>query len=449
MEALGAIPAKASDCQVRDAVLLALKDGTMSIEEFTKLLSPEAPTPTAPAHGHNKGGATVPNPLFGVRVKNASESYSTTKSVGKHTKTGKPVEWCGKAVETPSQLEIAKMGAWMKFVALRGGAPVALSDHEKGLIQDIIDKDVFAGDVNGVYYSEVPAETKAALLSDTVSGGLYINPIIFDNLIVTFPLLHSEILPRVQSVDIPRGSLVQGGSVGNPTVTWSTEGTAVTPFDATALVGQLNTTIFPVTVYLQIGRDWLADVPVDAGTILVENIGQAMLKELDNVIINGDGTTRPQGIINATGLTAITADMANAGPPTVSDYESLLFAVGKQYRKSGFDPCFIGNDTSYRRARGIAVGPTDERRVFGMDESSYELLEHDYLIQNAIPNNNIIFGAMKRYRLYRRAGSQVTWISGTDATLMASNLDALFVRGRFGGRVLDPNAFAICQDAQT
>ena len=113
--------------------------------------------------------------------------------------------------------------------------------------------------------------------------------------------LHSEIFPYVQVVDMPRGSLVQGGSIGNPTLTWSTEGTAVTPFDATALVGQLNTTIYPVEVYVQVGRDWLADTPVDAGSLIVENIGQRFLSEFDRVIVMGDGATQPQGVLNATG----------------------------------------------------------------------------------------------------------------------------------------------------
>ena len=43
----------------------------------------------------------------------------------------------------------------------------------------------------------------------------------------------------------------------------------------------------------------------------------------------------------------------------------------------------------------------------------------------------------------------VTWVSGTDATLMSKNLDALFVRGRFGGRVMDANAFSVMTDAQS
>ncbi len=424
----------------------------MTQAKFAELMAEKAAGTVADMIGKAvKDALGNTNPLFsGVRVKDASESYSTTKTVAKHAKTGRPVQWMGKQVETPSALELAKLGAYFKMLALKAGRAVMLTDHEKGLISDTVTNDVWHGEVNGVEYDKAPAAVVKSLIYDSTSGGQYLSPYFVDEAFVQFPLLHSELLPRVTSVEVPRGTTVFGGSLGNPSVVWNTsEGSGQAEYDTTGLAAQLNTTIYPVMVWLTMGRDWLSDVPGDAGAMLVENIGGVMLKELDKVIAVGDGTNQPQGIFTASGLTGVPSDFGTGGPPTVGDYESLMFAVGKQYRNDGLEPCFFGNDTSYRRARGIAVGPADERRVFGMDEQSYQLLDYPYLVQNDIGNSKIGFGAMKKYKLYRRLGSQVTFVSGTDATLMSKNLDGLFVRGRFGGRVVDANAFAVTEDAQS
>lgn len=436
----------ATDAEFKSAILDALGSGKLTQAKFAEMLGDTTTATIA------KAVKDATNPLFAgtIRVRDEREKYSATKSVGKHVKTGRPVEFAGKVVETPSEREKAYIGVYFKFMAKKGGASVVFDEHEKGLLADLVERERWCGNVNGIEYDHVPAEMVKSLIADSTSGGQYLTPYFVDDAFIQFPLLNGELLPRVTTVEVPRGNSVFGGSLGNPSVTWNTaEGTAQTEFDTTGLAAQLNTTLYPVLCWLTVGRDWLSDVPADAGAMLVQNIGEVMKKELDKVIAIGDGTTQPQGIFTASGTTAVASDMSTSGPPTVSDYESLMFAVGKQYRNEGMECAFFGNDVSYRRARGIPVGPQDERRVFGMDEQAYTLLDNPYLIQNDIANSKIGFGAMKKYRLYRRLGSSVTWVSGTDATLMSKNLDALFVRGRFGGRVMDANAFAVQTDAQS
>ena len=406
----------------------ALEDGTLSAEKFAELT-----------------GKKTPEDIFGgARVKKPSERYSNTKSVAKHVRTGEPVrDEKGKQVETVSQLEYAKAGAFLKHRAARDGQPAVLDEHERELIAQMYESDKWVGKLGSDYQTGIDGTRVKALIDDATSGGQEVVPEWFDDAVIQYPLLHSEILPRVDLRDVPRASSVEAASVSNPTVTWNTnDGTAIGLFDTQSLVAEINTSIHPVTCAVEVGRDFLSDAAVDVGRVLVENIGQRMLEELDKVIAVGDGSTQPEGILNASGITDIGNPAGGDGAdPQVDDYETLMFSVGKQYRNAAMRPAFLASDVSYSRARGINVGATDARRVFGMEHNSYELFQYPYVINNSIANTQAAFGALAKYRLYRRQAQEVRFTS-EGKELALKNLTLLVVRGRFGGKVVDANAFS-------
>jgi HK97 family phage major capsid protein len=440
------------DAAIKAAVFDALGTGALSQEKFSELVAEKATTDAADAIASavakKLGGG---NPLFGsgIRVKDASEKYDRTKRAAVHKKTGTPILFGTKAVEHPSQLDLARCGAWLMFRAAQSGAPVVLSDETKSLVAEIIEKETFAGEVNGVYHAEIRPEMVRAVLNDSTSGGSFVNPVFFDEAVTTFPLLSGEVFPFVDVRDVPRGSSIMGASMATPTTIWGTaEGTAQSVYDTTDLINELNSTVKPVMTLVEVGRDLASDVPIEIGSMLVDLIGERMSSELDRVCVVGNGTDEPAGIVGTAGITAVSSDNGVGGPPSVGDAENLIFAVPKAYRKAERNPTFIMNDTGYRRYRGVPVGPADERRVFGMDHQSYQMLEHRCAIANDLTNSQQLFGCLKSYRMYRRAGSEVRWIMD-DATLAAKNLMLLVVRARYAGRVLDPTAFSMISDAQS
>lgn len=418
----------------QEATIKALKSGTLLPAEFDELQHGKSPDPAE---------------VF-ARVKRPSERYSTTKSVAKHAKSGMPVrDERGREVQSVSELEYAKAGVFLKHRAARDGQPAMLHEHERELLAEMFEKDTWCGKFGHSYETGIPGARIKTLLDDSTSGGGEVVPEWFDSAIITFPLLHSELLPRIDLRDVPRGSSVEGASIGNPTVTWGTpEGTAISPFDTASLVAGIDTTIHPVTCAVEIGRDFLSDAAVDVGRVLVENIGQRLLAELDRVIVKGSGVIEPTGIFTTSGLIDIGNPAGGAGAaPQVGDYEEMLFSVEKQYRNPSMRCAFFANDITYSRARGIAVGASDARRVFGLDESSYTLLEHPFLISNDLGNAYAGFGALAKYRLYRRAAQEVRFTSeGRELSL--KNQTLLVVRGRYGGKVMDPNAFSFCDNMQ-
>ncbi|MBI2480291.1 MAG: phage major capsid protein [Planctomycetia bacterium] len=437
----------ATETEFKGAAARAIRDGSLSVKSFADL------------QGDASLSHVTPDMLFGsgdgANGNGHKRGLSTHKSVGRHVKTGEPMrDERGREAMSQSEHEAAKAGAFLKHLAARGGSGISLTKDDRDLLEETF-QDRWCGKFQSHYLAGLPGASVKAVLNDVLSGGAEVVPEWFDDNLITFPLLTSELFPFVDLRGVPRANSVEAASVGNPDVTWGTsEGTAVTLFDTSSLIAEINTSIHPVTVALEVGRDFLADAAADVGRTLTENIGQKMSAELDRVIGAGNGTSEPQGLTVASGIGTVPTDNSAAGPPTLADYETLMFAIGKQYRSKAMRPAFVSNDVTYRRSRGIAVDPTspgstDQRPVFGLDAvNSYMTLDWPHRIQGDIGNAIAIFGALSRYRMYRRQGFEVRWEFG-GKELARRNLALLIVRGRFGGRVIDASAFAKWIDGQS
>lgn len=436
-----------TDEDVRKLVSDKLSSGELSGDEFAKVC------PTM----RKDGSRLLQTKLFGGGGGGTS-APSGERKVGLHVKSGQPVEnpFTGRPAELPSKQDHLKAGVLFRKLALRSGIAIRpLDSDEQRVWETMQEQDRWCGNENGSdtddsgWCKSVAPGTVKALLSDNTSGGLSIVPEWFDENIVTFPLLNGELFPFIDLVEMPTSHLIQTASIGNPTVIWGTaEGTGVSLFSTAALIAAITGTVFPVTCAIEIGKDHLSDAAVDVGAYLLQNVGQRMSAELDKVIAVGDGTTQPQGIQSASGIAAVPNDNGVGGPPTVGDYESLMFAIGKNYRTAGWNPSFIANDVSYRRGRSINIGPYDARKVFGMDYQSYQMMDYPYRIAPDLSNSKILFGCLKKYRLWRRQGFSIQWTS-EGQTLVLKNTVILVVRGRFAGKVVDANAFAMCSTAQS
>lgn len=403
------------------------------------------PTPEKVFGGGNGGGPNVKRP---------SERYCEKKYAAKHIKTGLAVKnETGRDVESASERELAQIGVYTKWLASKSGISglaIELTEHERHMVDELLSSDTkWVGEIGGVHSKDISGARVKTLLSDSTSGGLNVNPYFFSDNLLTFPLLNGELLPYVELIDMPRGSEVRSASLGNPTVNWGpAENTSITEFDTAGLVGNIDYNVEPMTFACEIGRDLLADSAVaDLGGRVLQEVGQVQLKELDYVIAVGNGTTQPQGIFNAPIIALNTANGVG-GPFVVSDIESLMFGLPKQYRTPAMRVAYISNDATYARARGVPVGPNDSRRVFGMDEGGYNVLTWPWRINQSIPDNQLAFGALSRYRMYRRQGSETRFVDN-GLTLALKNTVALVVRSRWAGGVVDPTAFVHYNDAPT
>lgn len=392
-----------------------------------------------------------------VRVKTPKDMYSSTKQdltySAKSFRAGQPIMVGTERLKGLSDLDVACIGAFLKHIVRRGGAPMEpASDHEKALLAhaaEAFEWNGFIGQGNSVqeFRSTDPVRTKA-LLSDTTSGGSYIVPTVFDDALILKPLLFGELFPEVEVVNLARGNSVDAATMGDVTLNWdqAAEGTALTPFSAADLLNQIQTAVHCCTFAVEVGSDWMADTPLAIGQILTERIGTTLLTELDKVVATGNGTTQPTGLFTASGTTDVPSASGTSGPYSVGDAETLAWALPKAYRNQRVERCaFIGNDATYRRFRSVPRGTDDAQRIFGMDHMSYTLLEWPFRINNSIPDGYCGFSALRRYRMYRRLGSQVRW-TDQGQTLALKNTSLLVLRARYGGQPTIGEAVAIMND---
>lgn len=398
-----------------------------------------------------------------VRVKGAWESYSTTKSAktyplvnekGRaHPMAGKPVmdySDGGRPIDDPSELDKAVSGAFAKLMvatAQRGGSKTfgfqSLPQHDKELLLHAMENYNWSGASDGGDYADIknrrltPREQKA-LIDDSTSGGLEAAPIVFDDQVIQAPLLNGELFPLVNQVPIDRGRRIEGVATGKVTGSWGgVDDTAVSLFTTTSYVTAFDTTIFRWEGAIRIGLDFLSDTPIDFGQHITAQYGERLLEDLDDVIAAGNGTTQPEGIINKAGTTSV----AWGGATSIGNYESLRAGVSKQEHKGSVSNTvvFCGTETSYFRAKALAVGASDARRLFNSQfpvagYDGYQLMERPYKINSSLSNAQIFYAVLGRYRMYRRRGLTIKTSTEGD-TLIRGNEMLLVAMARYGGQL--------------
>ena len=420
----------------------------------------------AAAGGSEQGNS---DPHAGTRVKGAWEQYSDAKGDrfyptktlrdGPHPLAGRPVrdgdQENGRAIQSPSQRDKACVGAYLKF-CVQGTKNLPpqfqMTDHDRDLFNYAIRNMEWAGVLksggtgddkapNSIALTGRklrgeghPINEQKALIDDSTSGGLEAAPIVFDDMVITTPLLYGEFFPSVTVVPITRGRRVEGVSVSNITLqSGGADNTNMTLFTTTAFVTAFDTTIFGCDGAIEMGLDFLSDSPVDFTSLITEQYGRRLLQWLDEQITIGDGTTEPEGITVASGTVSVAGGSA---APTVGVYESFFFGVAKKY-KQGYPSdriMFGANETTYQRARAIAVGASDARRIFGMTHGDYMLMGHKYGINEGIANTKAFFANMARYRMYRRLGMTIK-ATTEGQTLVRKNLMMISCRSRWGGHL--------------
>jgi HK97 family phage major capsid protein len=411
-----------------------------------------------------------------VRVKEAAEQYSDTKSALRyptHTKGGNTHMFAGRQVvdpfnsesgrgiDEPSQRDKAVVGAFGQFMiaaAKYGSKTMAwsrLPDHQKELVCYALQKMEWGGATNGesdvhdIDHKLLTPLQQKAIIDDAVSGGTEAVPIVFDDMIVSTPILYGEFFPLVNLVPLDKGRRIQGARAGIVSSEWGgIDDTAVTLFNTAAYVTAFDTTVYRWQGSISIGLDFLSDTPVDFAQFLTKQYGEVLMQNMDTVICVGNGTTQPEGIMVKAGTTSV----AWGGTTTLGNYESLRFGVHKREHSAAMmkTAVFGGTDTSYQRAKAIPVGANDARRLNQVmnlpDYDGYSWMGRPYKINESLANTQVFYAILGRYRMYQRRGLTIRNSSEGD-TLIRRNEMLMVAMARFGGQLERGAAAAVTTTA--
>lgn len=429
-------------------------EGTVS-----KMIASQGGTPTDPNGGPN------------VRMKAAIESYDDTKTAmvypGRtqkgtpHPLAGKQVAVHGRPLDSPTPLKQALAGVWAKFriasvtPRIAGNSQRAyemLNEHEKGLFQHLVEREEW----DATEKEGQPRVTKGyrggtkQLIDDAVSGGFEAAPIVFDDLAIETPQLYAELWPLVNEIALPRGRRVEGVSIGTVTVSWGgVDATNIPLFNTAGYVAAFDTTVYRCEGAIQIGLDFMEDSPLNFGQTISRQYGESLLVALDDAVATGNGTTQPQGIMNAAGTTVV----GFGGATTLGAYETLLSSIHKREHKPNVmsSLVFCGTYTSYWRARGLNVTAVDQRRLAGGEANqgdylSYSWMGRPFKINESLTNAQIFCAILARYRAYRRKGFTLR-TSTEGQTLIRANEMLVTFTARYGGQLERGAAAAVTTTA--
>lgn len=435
------------------------------LDEVKKAIKADAPTVDDVMKGMQDSSD---DPVY-IRVKNRIENYDHTPTAAVF-KVGpmrdKPITYMGKQLNKPTPRRNKMVAVWTKWTLMQQGFPFekGLTDEERDILMWIFHKEPFYADPDRVEPRRLKdAErhalwtkgmdrwrraTKASLLDDATSGGQEAVPEFFDEEVIITPVLEGEVAPLVNMRDMPRGSQVQGWAMGNVTFAAATEGSAVSLFDATSFITDYSPSVYRAAGFIQVGRNFLEDAVPTVADEIRASYTRKHNEWLDRVIVAGNGTTEPQGILNASGTTDITAQNATTGPVHILDAINLLFGVSPEYQRN-FPTEYLAYAmtwTTYKRFRSIQVDSTnDQRLVFGNEGLANSRL-FDYKValeQQGLSNSDAIFAQFQAYRLYRRQGLRLIY-EDRGSTLVRANTVLIGADMRYAGQLERGGYAAVC-----
>ena len=492
------VAADATDEQVKAAAATAIRENKLTVEKYTELLTSadepnklelliekavaaslaKLPKPDVVLDNTAKNvldaaakAATVaelkpdsntptPHQLLGkaadvhIRVAKATERYKQTRRPLIATKgagEGRPLMYFDsvagmennpiqRQAEDCSEAEYAKFGAIAAKRMLQAcGINRKLPEHWENLLLESAHEDAWVG-LHGqktAHGRKLTDFEQKAVLDDGTSGGSEAVPEWFDFAAIATPLLHSELLPYVQVVRVPRGSAADSYTIGTSTFVSTASGTGVTPFTTTSFVGAFDTTFFPATCAIEFGLDFLEDAAPQFGEMVMNQIRQEHLRWLDEQIAVGDGTTEPQGIFTASTQTVTPESSHTYSSFSYNDVLNLAFGIDKAHRNAfgGTSTRFVMNDSQYKKLMQIVTGVTgDKRPIFGMGIKDYMLGDYPVSVQNNIANGNMALSNLRGYRLYQRQGLQFLE-EEAGRTLRLANTRLVMARTRWGGKI--------------
>ena len=456
-------PAPEADAVNKAAMELLVKMGLGKPAPDSTVKPEDLFAAAAKAAGDNSGTVRIPKP---------TERYESTKSrlvfpskgVGGR-KTDHPMAGMdavmpdGRPAYALSEREKALSGVFLMARALGGyNKQGSLPDWHKQAYEESLRECEFVGDIHlpghKPEYINTPRKLTElevkTLLADSTSGGTNIVPYQFDDELVTFPLLYNELFPEITVEDVDGTNQVIQGRILNMSIASgpSEDGaTNIALLSTASLIDKLTWNMYPATGAVNFGRDFLSDSPTQLLPTCMKLYQPALGKWLDDKIATGSGTGEPTGVTTTSGTNTYSFTNGSAGPMKVSDWEGMMSAVPPEYQRlPGSRWIWLAQNAMWWRIRGLSVGTSDQRRIYGYDDLNYKFYNMPFKINASVPAATVAYFNAADYVMKRRKGLYFeTTTEGQ--TLMLLNELMVIARSRWGGQMIRPKSAALATNA--
>ena len=188
------------------------------------------------------------------------------------------------------------------------------------------------------------------LVEGTDSAGGYLVPTEYDERLIE-KLEQENILRRLGTVIQTSGERKINVAATKPTASWVEESGELVFRDPT--FSQIMLDAYKLSVATKVSEELLADNQYDLEGFLIRSFGQAIANAEEDAFINGNGSSKPTGILDATGGGQVAVTTASSTAITADEIIELVYSLKRPYREHA---AFIMADSTLAKVRKLKDG---------------------------------------------------------------------------------------------
>ena len=276
------------------------------------------------------------------------------------------------------------------------------TDSKTGRASDAYKKAFWANlrDRNGI-----APELRNALQEGTDSEGGYLVPDEFERTLVQ--ALNGQNIIRANARVITTSNGLHKIPVVSThgTAAWLEEENAYT--DSDEVFGQVSLDAHKVGTLIKVSEELLQDSAFDLESYITTEFSRRIGDKEEDAFLNGDGSHKPTGILNATGGGQVGVTTAGATAVTADEMIDLYYSLKAPYRKNAV---WILNDSTVKALRKLKTGNGEYLWQPAIKDGEVNtILGRPYFTSAFVPeiaagNKTIIFGDLDYYWIGDRQG---------------------------------------------
>ena len=202
---------------------------------------------------------------------------------------------------------------------------------------------------------------------------------------------------------------------------------------------------YKLATIIKVSEELLSDSVFDIETYVSAQFGKRIGDKEEDAFLNGNGVSKPIGILNTTGGAELGVTTAGATAITGDELIDLVYSLRAPYRKSAV---FVLNDTTVKLLRKLKDGEGQYLWRPGITENAPDtILGHRIVTSEFMPgvaagNKSIAFGDFSYYWIADRQGRTFKRLNELYAT---TGQIGFLASQRLDGKLILPEAIKVLQ----